>query len=103
MLLGDVLARFDDEAVATETVWRLGDLALAARLREQAGAEGQSLGAFAAGAVRRFAAEASDEQWVTLMGALARAKDPGAVCLRRAFGHVLGLAISQASRSVSSQ
>lgn len=90
MLLGDVLSRFDDETVAAETIWRLDDLALAARLRERADAEGQSLGAFAAGAVRRFAAEASDEQWVTLMGALARAEDPGAVCLRHAFGHVLG-------------
>jgi hypothetical protein len=90
MLLGDMLARFDDEAIAAEAIWRLDDIALAARLREQAEAEGQSLGAFAAGAVRRFAAEASDEQWVKLMGTLARAQDPGVVCLRHAFGHVLG-------------
>ena len=92
MLLGDVLACFDDEAVAAETISRVGDLVVTARLCERAEAEGQSLGAFAAGAVRRFAAEASDEQWVTLMGALARAEDPGAVCLRHAFGHVLGAA-----------
>ena len=90
MLLGDVLASFDDESIAAETIMRLDDLVLAARLRERAEAEGQSLGAFAAGAVRRFAAEASDEEWVGLMGALARAEDPGAACLRYAFGHVLG-------------
>jgi hypothetical protein len=90
MLLGDVLARFDDESIATETLLRLRDLTLVARLHERAEADGQSLGGFAAGAVRRFAAEASDEQWVTLMGALARAEDPGAVCLRHVFGHVLG-------------
>jgi hypothetical protein len=90
MLLGDVLARFDDEGTVAETLLRVGDLTLVARLREHAEAEGQGLGAFAAGAVRRFAAEASDEQWVTLMGALARAEDPGAVCLRHVFGHVLG-------------
>jgi hypothetical protein len=89
MLLGDLLARFDDETVASETILRLGDLTLVARLRGRAEAEGQSLGTFADGAVRRFAAEASDEQWVTLMGALARAEDPGAVCLRHAFSHTL--------------
>ncbi len=89
MLLGDVLARFDDETIAAETIMRLGDLALAADLGERAASEGQSLGAFASGAVRRFAAEASDEQWVSLMGALARAEDPGAVCLRYVFRHHL--------------
>jgi hypothetical protein len=92
MLLGDVLARFDDETIAVETIMQLGDLALTARLREQAEAEGLSLGAFAVSAVRRFATEASDEQWVTLMGALARAEDPGAACLRYAFSYVLASA-----------
>jgi hypothetical protein len=82
MLLGDILARFDDESIAAETILRLGDLALIARLRERADAEGLSLGTFAAGTVRRFAAEASDEQWITLMGTMARAEDPGAICLR---------------------
>ncbi len=90
MLLGDLLARFTDESIAAETVVGLGDLALLAGLREQAEASGLSLGAFAAGAMRRYAAEASDEEWVTLMGALGRAQDPGAVCLQRAFAHVLG-------------
>jgi hypothetical protein len=89
MLLGDVLARFDDEAVAAETMLALDDLALLARLREQAEADGQSLGAFAAAAVRRYAAGASDEEWITLMGALGRARDPGLVCLRRAVNYVL--------------
>lgn len=89
MLLGDVLARFDDETVAAETILRLGDLRLVAMLRERAEAEGQTLGDFAAGAVRRFAGEASDERWLTLMGAMARADDPGAVCLKHALGYAL--------------
>lgn len=88
MLLGDLLARFDDESVATETVLGLGDLALAAKLRAAAEADGLTLGAYAAAAVRRYAAAASDEEWVNLMGALGRAQDPGAVCLRRAFNYV---------------
>lgn len=89
MLLGDLLVRFRDETVATETVLSCGDLVLIAGLIEQAKLNGQTLGSYAAGAVRRYAAGASDEEWVTLMGALGRTEDPGIVCMRRAFDHVL--------------
>jgi hypothetical protein len=92
MLLGDVLASFDDETIAAETILGFGDLTLIARLRQEADAAGLSLGAYAAGAVRRYAADAPDEEWVTLMGALGRADDPGAVCMQRAFAFVLGRA-----------
>ncbi|HVU42856.1 MAG TPA: hypothetical protein VHD86_17555 [Xanthobacteraceae bacterium] len=88
MLLGDLLAQFDDEGVATEAVLGLGDLALAAKLRAAAEADGLTLGAYAAAAVRHYAAAASDEEWVSLMGALGRAQDPGMVCLRRALDYV---------------
>ena len=89
MLLGDILAHFEDEAFATETILRLGELTLVAKMRQLADASGRSLGDCAASAVRRFAAEASDEQWVSLMGALARANDPGAVCLKQALAYAL--------------
>ena len=75
--------------LAREAVLALGDLALVARLREAADADGMAFGTFAAGAVRRYAAEASDEEWTTLMGVLARAPDPGSACLRRALAYVL--------------
>ncbi len=90
MLLGDLLARFDDEGIANEAVLGLGDLALAAKLRAAAEGDGMTLGGYAAAAVRRYAAEASDEEWVSLMGALGRARDPGAACLRRALNHAVG-------------
>jgi hypothetical protein len=90
MLLGDLLARFDDETVAEEAVTAPGDLALIAKLREKAAADGVTLGAYVATAVCRYAAEASAQEWVTLMGALERAADPGRVCMQRAFAHVLG-------------
>ena len=89
MLLGDLLARFDDETVASETILRVGGLPLMASLRQHADAEGETLGAYAVGLVRRFATEASDETWITLMGSLARAEDAGAVCLKRALAHGL--------------
>ena len=44
MLLGDILARFDDESLAAETLLGLGDLALVARLTKEAQAQGRSLG-----------------------------------------------------------
>jgi hypothetical protein len=94
MLLGDLLSRFEDEDIAEEAVLQLGDLAMIARLREAADAGGLAFGTFAAGAVRRYAAEASDEEWTTLMGVMSRAPDPGAACLRRALAYVLGSARS---------
>ncbi|MGE0037723.1 MAG: hypothetical protein AB7S93_19055 [Xanthobacteraceae bacterium] len=89
MLLGEVLTRFDDEAVAVETIVALDDLPLIARLMREAETQGRSLGEFAASTLRYYSANAPDEEWITLMGALGRARDPGAVCLKRAFAFVL--------------
>ena len=88
MLLGDLLARFDDESLATEAILSLGDQSLLATLRERADADGLQLGTLAVAAVQRYSAEASDEEWIALMGALARSKDPGLTCLKRALLHV---------------
>jgi hypothetical protein len=87
MLLGDLIAQFTDEAVAEEAILDLSDLALLADLRAQAQARGLDLGAYAAAAVNRYASEASDEEWVTLIGALGRADDPGAIYLKRALAY----------------
>jgi hypothetical protein len=88
MLLGDLLARFDDETVAAEAVLALDDLPLVARLRAGAAADGVTLGAYTAAAVRRYAAEAPDDEWLSLMSALGRAQDPGMVCMRRALAYM---------------
>ncbi len=87
MLLGDLINRFEDEAVAAETILRVGDLALIAAMREQAQINGLTLGTYAAAVVRHYADSASDEEWTTLIGQMARAEDPGALCLKRAFAH----------------
>jgi hypothetical protein len=89
VLLGDFLARFDDEAFAAETIMGLGDIALIARLQKNADANDQSLGAYAASAVRRFANDSSDEEWITLMGTLSKAQDPGAAFFECAMDYVL--------------
>ena len=87
MLLGDLLSRFKDDALAAEAILGLADLSLLTALRERAKEDGLELGAFAALAVQRYAEEASDEEWVTLMSAMDRSMDPGLTCLKRALVH----------------
>jgi hypothetical protein len=82
MLLGDLIARFCDEAVASETLLSLGDLALTARVLSRAAESNMSTGELAAQAVHRFVDSASDDEWLTLFGRISRADDPG-----RAFLH----------------
>jgi len=89
MLLGDMLAGFTDEGVAAEAILALGDIALLASVRERSEAHGVEVGVFAASAVRQYASEASDEEWVTLLGAMNRDPDPGIVCFKRALTHAL--------------
>lgn len=87
MMLGDLVARLADETAAEETLLALTDLTLLADLRAQADANGLELGPYAAAAASRYASEATEEEWVTLMGAMSRSQDPGAVYLKRAFAY----------------
>ncbi|ACB24574.1 MULTISPECIES: hypothetical protein [Methylobacterium] len=83
MLLGDIIARLDDEAVADETLVRLGDLVLLGRVQEAAAVEGETAGEFAARAVRLFSVSASEEDWVSMIGVMGQTTEPGMACLRR--------------------
>ena|SRR5262245_40798008 len=85
MLLGDILSRLENDGEATEVILGAGDLRLLAAMRQRAEAEGLDLAAYAKAALQRYAAEASDEEWVTMMGQIGRAADPGLTCLKRAF------------------
>jgi hypothetical protein len=86
-MLGDILARLTDETTAVETILATGDLALLAAWRERAAAEGVDLAACVAQTVQRYSNEASDEEWITLIGLLNRSQNPGAACLKRAFAY----------------
>ena len=86
-MLGEILARLIDETTAVETILGAGDLALLSAVKEQAAAEGLDLAACVTQTVQRYTHEASDEEWVTLIGLMNRANDPGAICLKRAFEH----------------
>jgi hypothetical protein len=85
MLLGDVIARFDDEAAVHEALLSLGDPALILRVRTLAAGQDVSAGQLAMRAVGQFVNNASDEDWLNLVGQMTRAEDPGAVFLRHAL------------------
>lgn len=89
MLLGDLIARFDDDAVATEALLALDDLPLAARVREAAAREGLTPGEYASSAVQYFSSSASDEDWVTAIGQMGRSQEPGLELLRRSLSWML--------------
>lgn len=88
-MLGDLLASLTDETTALETILGAGGLTLLTAARAQAAADDVDLAACVTQTVQRYANEASDEEWVTLMGLLNRSQDPGTTCLKRAFEYVL--------------
>ena len=88
MMLGDVLAQLNDGGEAAEIILGVGDLRLLAAMRERAESEGLDLAAYARAAVQRYATEASDEEWITLIGLIGRAGDPGTACLKHVFENV---------------
>jgi hypothetical protein len=87
IMLGDILARLTDETTAIETILGTGDLSLLATVQERAATDGVDLGACVTQTVQRYTHEASDEEWITLMGLLNRSPDPGTACIKRAFEH----------------
>jgi hypothetical protein len=89
IMLGDLLASLTDEATALETILSAGDLKLLAAAQELAAADGLDLAAFVTQTVQRYTNEASDEEWVTLMGLLNRSQYPGTTCLQRTFEYAL--------------
>lgn len=91
MLLGDLMQRLENEAVAAATLAAIGDLALTTDVVAAASQEGISPGEFIAECVASFANRASDEEWTTVIGQMARTTDPGEVLLRRAIRAVLPL------------
>jgi hypothetical protein len=89
MLLGDLIARFSDQAIAEEILLRLDDLVLLTNLRAQSDAAGISLGSYTAAAASRYAAEASEDEWLTLIGAMNRSHNPGDAYLKRALAYAV--------------
>lgn len=82
MVLGQVLERLGDETFAAETLVALEDLNLVVQVEAAGRPFGEGVGEYAAGASRRFAQLASDEDWLALMAVIERADDAGMACLK---------------------
>ena len=89
MLLGDVIAKFEDEAFVNETLLALDDLALTARVFTVPAENSVSTGEFVAQLGGQFVNGASDKEWLTLIGLMSRAENPGQVFLRRVLSNAL--------------
>lgn len=89
MQLGNMLARFEDAAFATEALFAIDDIVLAARIGAAAAAEEMTPGEFAVQSVGSFVNGASDEEWLTLLGLMSRSENPGQLFLRRVLSNAL--------------
>lgn len=82
MQLGMLLKHLDDETNAGAALLALGDLVLFARVEAMGALHDERPGEYVANGARRFAARASDEDWLGLMNTLERAGDPGSAVLQ---------------------
>lgn len=89
MMLGNLISRLSDESTIYELLVAHTSLTLVARMRERAEECGLEFSRYAADAAKRYAVEAGDDEWLTLMGTMTRADDPSAVYLSRAFSYAL--------------
>lgn len=83
MQLGVLLNHLENEANAGVALQALGDLVLFARVEAMGAEHDEEPGVYVANGARRFAARASDEDWLGLMNVIERARDPGRAVLER--------------------
>lgn len=95
MHLGNLLARLQDNGDAGMALDALGDIVLYAQVTSMGDRFDESPGAYTAAAINRFAAGASDENWLGLVGAIERSDDPA----RAALSHMLQWALRQDAHS----
>jgi len=83
MLLGDIIARFRDEVVVSETLLSLDDPALTAHVIARAAEKDLTASELAMELVGQFVTGATEEDWLTLIGQMSRSENPGGMFLRR--------------------
>ncbi len=99
MNLGQLMNRLDDETHAGAALEALQDIVLLARVQEAGALHDESPGEYVTNASRRFAALASDEDWLGVMTAMERTDDPA----RAAIDRMLRWALEKdAAQAVSS-
>lgn len=83
VVLGDLLAFSRSSSRDIEAWLANADRGLSSRIGDQATVRGESVAQFVRIAVADFMAEASEEDWASLMSAVRDAVDPGAACLAK--------------------
>lgn len=82
MLLGSLMHQLQDEAASFDALLSLGDILLIAEVEAARAPHDEQVGEYVAGAVKRFAIMAHDEDWLRLMTALENSDQPVAACLK---------------------
>ncbi|NJL50387.1 MAG: hypothetical protein HC909_01365 [Blastochloris sp.] len=80
MQLGTLMAQLEDEGQAGAALQALDDIVLFARIDAMGAEHDEAPGEYVANASRRFAALASDEDWLAIMNAVERSTIPAAPC-----------------------
>lgn len=83
MQLGALLNHLEHDANAGAALQALGDIVLFSRVEAMGAEHDEEPGEYVANGARRFAARASDEDWLGLMNAIERADDPGRAVLEK--------------------
>jgi hypothetical protein len=83
MQLGALLARLETTGGAQAALEALGDIVLYAKVAAAGERFGEAPGEYVSAAARRFAAEAEDDAWLDLVGAIERSADPPRTALER--------------------
>ena len=82
-MLGTLISRLSNEADASLALEALDDVVLFAEIAAMAKRFGESTSEYVSVSAARFAAMASDEDWLALMSAIERAADPAQAVLVR--------------------
>ena len=82
MLLGTLLGKLESPEYSEALLEGLGDIVLLTRVRATGEIHDETPAEYASGAVARFSAMASDEDWLGVMNSLERSEEPASACLR---------------------
>ena len=83
MLLSDLLGSLGARSFSEDALVSVVDAACLSRVTATSARQESTIGEYADHALRRFANNASHEDWVSMMAALNSSKDPAATCLTR--------------------
>lgn len=83
MQLGMLLNHLENDATAGAALQALDDIVLFTRVEAMGAEHDEEPGEYVANGARRFAARASDEDWLGLMNAIERADNPGRAVLEK--------------------